>query len=187
MTAEQEFQAALARAVDACTATAELLAAAGVPPEHLARVVTPRKILLWARPDTMQEFGTAWRLGTVLLGTDARLYAAGRATRAAERGRPGYQSVSREQRREIAAAALRGGIPAGEPVNFDATPIPLRFAEILPEASLAEILTDPELPVGYSDGDIRVRWRAGASLTGAPTLATFLRERAELLQHPRPE
>ncbi|GAA1623630.1 hypothetical protein [Leucobacter chromiireducens] len=187
MTAAQDFEAALSRATDACADTAAGLAAAGIPPEHLARVVTPRKILLWARPDTMQEFGSAWRLGTVLLGTDARLYAAGRATRAAERGRPGYQSVSREERREIAAAALRGGIPAGEPVNFDATPIPLRDSEILPDARLAELLADPELPVGYSAGEIRVRWRAGAPLEGAPSLADFLRERAELLRHPRPE
>lgn len=187
MTGEQGFEAALERAVAACVETARTLAAAGIAPEHLARVVTPRRVLLWSRPDTMQEFGSAWRIGTLLLSTDARLYAAGRATRAAERGRPGYQSVSREERREIAAAALRGGIPAGDPVNFDAVPLPLRAEDAPDGAPLQTVLADPALPIGFSDGEIRVRWRAGAPLAGAPALADFLAERAALLRNPLPE
>ena len=112
-----------------------------------------------------------------LLGTDGTLYAAGRATRAAERGRPGYQSASREERREIAAAALRGGYPVGTPVNYDAVPIPI--ATVVHDDSAA---TDG--PVGMSGGALRVRWRPGASLDGAPTLQTFLAERVDLLVNP---
>jgi hypothetical protein len=38
--------------------------------------------------------------------------------------------------------------------------------------------------VGYADGEFRVRWRPGAPLQGAPTLADFLAERIELLIAP---
>ena len=171
-----EISDAAARAAQACAATAAALRSAGVAPEALAEYVPPRRVLLWTRPATMRPLGEVWRLGALLLGDDARLYAAGRATRAAERGRPGYQSVSREERREIAAAALRGGFTAGAPVDFDAVPI------TLDAASLAA--APPDSLVGFADGEVRVRWRAGAPLAGAPTLASFLAERAGLLTDP---
>lgn len=162
------------RAVRACAATAAALRDAGVATEALAEFVPERRALLvLKRAATMHPLGEVWRLGALLLGTDGELYAVGRATRAAERGRVGYQSVSREERRDIAAAALRGGYPAGTPVNYDAEPLPLTA---LPDG--------PESPVGVHDGELRVRWRAGASLAGAPTLAQYLAERAELLIHP---
>jgi hypothetical protein len=162
-----------------CAEAAERLQAAGVPAEALAEYVAPKRVLLWTRPATMRSLGEVWRIGPLLLGAAGELYALGHATRAAERGRPGYQSLSREARREIAAAALRGGYPAGTPVNYDAVRIPLSAEESL-EASDHS----PELPVGYADGEFRVRWRPGAPLQGAPTLADFLAERIELLIAP---
>ena len=172
----QGFDAAAERARRACRETAASLREAGVAAEALAEYVPPRRGLLRTRPARMQPLGEVWRLGPLLLDGEGGLAALGRATRAAERGRPGYQSVSREERREIAAAALRGGFPAGTPVNFDADPIPLD------PAGLAAL--GPESPVGVADGEVRVRWRPGAPLAGAATLAAFLRERAELLIDP---
>lgn len=125
----------------------------------------------------MRAVGEVWRLGSLLLDTEARLYTSGHATRSAERGRPGYQSVSKEERREIAAAALRGGYPIGTPVNYDAILIPL---PLTPE----DLSPGEDGPVGIRDGELRVRWRPGASLDGAPTLAAYLSERVGLLTDP---
>lgn len=181
-------------------------------PEGLAELVPAgRRLLVFPRPATMRPLGEVWRLGVLLLDAEGRLYAAGRATRAAERGRVGYQSVSREERRELAAAALRGGYPEGAPVNFDVTPIALDDVDAAGTAgaagaghtagtrgpsgtrSLADPRSpadpvalghDPDGPVGYADEMLRVRWRAGAPLEGAPPLAQYLRERVDLLVDP---
>lgn len=149
----------------------------GIATEALAEYVPAgRRFGLLPRPATMRRLGEVWRLGALLLSTDGRLYAAGHATRAAERGRPGYQSLSREDRRDIAVAALHGGYAVGTPVNYDAVPLPGDEAGLL--------ALDDGAPLGIRDGELRVRWRAGASLDGAPTLERYLAERVELLVHP---
>ena len=164
---------------------------AGVPSEALAEFVGERRVLLVRRPATMVSLGEVWRLGTLLLRTEpvrtsgsvgpsvrpeSELYAAGHTTRAAVRLHRGNQSVSREERRDIAAAALHGGYPVGATVHYGATPISLD------EASLRAL--GAEHPLGIADDELRVRWRVGAPLEGAPTLATYLAERVELLTHP---
>lgn len=165
------------RAARACAETVDALRIAGVEPEGLAEFVPAgRRLLVLPKPATMRPLGEVWRLGALLLGTDGRLWAAGRATRAAERGRVGYQSLSREERLDLAAAALHGGYPAGAAVNFDAAPLPID------EASLRAL--GPDAPIGLSGGELRVRWRAGTSLEGAQTLGQYLRERAGLLIEP---
>lgn len=166
-----------ARAVRACAEAARALQQAGVVPEGLAEFVPERRVLrVFRRGAAMRPIGEAWRLGSLLLGTDGALYSAGHATRAAERGRAGYQSLSREERRDIAAAALRGGYPVGAPVNYDAVPIALDGPGLRDAGG--------ELPLGVRDGAVRVRWRQGAPLEGAPTLEQYLSERVELLIHP---
>lgn len=176
------------------------LRAAGVPLEALARYVPERRVMLIRRQATMEPLGEVWRLGTLLLspgnGSGPALYAAGNTTRAAKRLHPSNQSISREERRDIAAAALHGGYAEGTTVNFDASPIVL-------EASALRGLSN-ESPLGllrkHSDGradhrddtssadiasdDIRVRWRAGAPLEDAPSLREYLAERIDLLVHP---
>lgn len=197
MSGTVESSAAYERAATACRHAAERLATGDVATEALAEYVPPRKRLLGTKKATMRPLGEVWRLGTILLATDGALFALGGLTRAEERGRPGYQSLSREARREIAAAALRGGYAAGTPVNFDATPIlhsvtssgtepePLDDARSAPpQSSSPDASANAELPVGLHDGELRVRWRAGAPLTGAPTLASYLEERVGLLLHP---
>lgn len=177
MTEHEDASGAEDRANRACAATVEALQRAGVAPEALAEFVPEgRRFLVLPKVATMKPLGEAWRLGSLLLDTSGVLWAAGRATRAVERGRPGYQSESREERRDVAAAALRGGYPVGTPVNFDAQPLPLD------EDTLRALPSDD--PIGWADGEIRVRWRAGAPLDGAPTLESYLQERAELLIHP---
>ena len=163
-----------ASALHAAQETAMLLQQASIRPEALAEYVPAgKRLLVLPRPATMRPLTEVWRLGSLLLGVDHSLWAAGPSTRAAERGRLGYQSLSREERRDIAAAALRGGYALGQSVNFDAVPIHLD------EASLHEL--NEGLPVGFSNGELRVRWRAGAPLEGAPTLARYFKERAALL------
>ena len=172
---------AIERARAACVNAALELTAAGVSPDALAEYVPPRRVLIATKKATMRPIGEAWRIGTILLASDGTLYALGSSTRAAERGRPGYQSLSREERRDIAAAALRGGYPEGTSVAYDATPLPLAVdSPVVTGAGDA----DPQLPIGYADGEIRIRWRTGAPLAGAQPLAAFLRERVALLIDP---
>lgn len=165
------------RAALAGRGAARLLQAAGVTPEALAEFVPAgRRFGVLPRPATMRPLGEVWRLGVLLLDTEGRLYLAGRATRAAERGRVGYQSVSREKRRDIAAAALHGGYPEGSPVNFDAVPLPDDEAGLL--------ALGPDSPIGVSGEELRVRWRTGAPIEGAATLERYLGERVGLLVDP---
>jgi len=176
------------RAAVACSEAARALREAAVELEALAELVPERRRLgIFRRPATMRKLGGAWRLGVLLLGDDAdeiSLYAMGRTTRAAERGRAGYQSRSLEDRRDLAAAALRGGYPPGTPVNFDARRLPLDGS------ALGRLC--PELPIDLhaaaSDDEtrleVRVRWRPGAALDDAPTLERYLTERVALLVDP---
>lgn len=156
--------------------TAALLTAQVAPEAFAEFVPTGRRLVLFTRPASMVSLGEGWRLGTLFLTSDANLRTVGHLTRAAERGRVGYQSVSREERRDIAAAALRGGFAAGVAVNYDTLAIDL--------SELVSAAPAPDLPVGVHDGEIRVRWRPEAPLEGAPTLQQYLSERAELLIHP---
>ena len=157
--------------------TAAQLRDARVPTEALARFVEPgKRLLIFPRAATMTPEGAVWRLGTLLLGESGELWAAGKVTRAAERGRVGYQSVSREDRKDLAAAALKCGYPEGTVVNFDAHALTLTPESV---ASLGA-----EDPIGFDEGEVRVRWRAGAPLSGALTLAQYLSERAGLLIDP---
>ncbi len=153
------------------------LRALGIEPEALAEFVPVRRVFLIRRAATMRPKGDVWRLGTLLVSADQQsghpLFVAGPATRAARRPHPGNQSISREERRDIAAAALAGGYPEGRTVHYDAVPIPLD------DAALREL--GPEHPLGVVDGELRVRWRAGASLVGAPTLADYFNERIDLI------
>ncbi|WP_416445254.1 hypothetical protein AB3K78_00640 [Leucobacter sp. HNU] len=160
------------------------LRAASVPTEALAELVPARRRMLIRLAPTMRPLGEVWRVGSLLISADRPgWFTGGTATRAAERGRPGYQSVSREERREIAAAALRGGYPVGTPVSFDAVPLPLDgdgLRALGPDAPVG-VLSIGGGADGHPAEDVRVRWRAGAELSTAPTLDAFLTERVRLI------
>lgn len=156
--------------------TAATLQAADIAPESLAEYVPARRVMLIKRAATMRPLGTAWHIGTLLIGLPEpvpALWAAGQTTRATNRLHPSNQSVSREERRDIAAAAIEGGYAQGTSVNFNATPI------ALDEPSLRSL--GPTSPIGIVQDEIRVRWRAGAPLDTAPTLERYLAERISLL------
>lgn len=177
---------AYGESIELATASAfARLEGAGVRPEPLAELVPERRVMLVKRAATMRRLGEVWRLGVLLLTAPATdpataplppLFAAGRTTRSAARPYPGNQSISREERRDIAAAALRGGFSEGSSVHFDATTIPLN------EEALRAL--GPDHPLGVHGDGLRVRWRSGASLESAPTLGAYLDERVELLVHP---
>lgn len=176
---EPDARAIAARCAETLSGVRKKLSAYGIEPESLAELVPARRRFLIKRPARMRPLGKAWRLGVLLLAADDEspaLYAAGRTTRSAERGRPNHQSTSREERREIAAAALRSGYPIGTTVHFDARRIPLDPAGIvgLPDGS----------PVGVFGDELRVRWRTGAPLDPALTLEMYLVERAGFLLDP---
>lgn len=173
-----ELQAIAERGAGKLAEAREALAGHGAEPEELAEFVPARRRLLIARPARMVPLGRVWRLGSLLLATDgsAALYTAGQVTRSAERGRPNYQSASREHRREIAAAALRGGYPVGTAVNFAARRIPL-------DADGLSALTDDD-PIGVFAGELRVRWRRDAPLDPAPSFESYLFERVRFLIDP---
>lgn len=180
---EPDAQAIAERCSEALSGARDELVAHGVDPEGLAEFAPSHRRLLIARPARMLPLGRVWRLGVLLLATEddpPALYAAGRVTRSAERGRPNHQSLSREERREIAAAALRAGYPTGAPVNYASTRIPLDTAGVAALAGEAA----GEGPLGVFDGELRVRWRRGAPLDPAPSLASYLAERVELLVDP---
>lgn len=168
----EDEASALGRARDAIAEATQRLEDAGVPREHVAAYVPPRRRLLRTQRATMTPISEAWRVGSILLAPDGQLRAVGSCTRAAERGRPGYQDLAHEERKELAAAAVQGGFPVGTPVNYDTVPLALD--------TLAED-EHPTRPIGIADREVRVRWRPGAPLADAPTLAAFLRERVSLL------
>lgn len=172
-----DFERAVAADVGAAVAR---LRQSGVPVEALAEYVPGRRRFLISRAAVLQPIGEVWRLGVLLIRADVdvpQLYAAGQATRAAVRLHPGNQSVSREERRDIAAAAITGGYAEGTPVNYAAAPI------ALDEASLRLLESDAPLGIIESEGgpQVRVRWRAGAGLESAQPLREYLFERIELL------
>ena len=154
-----------------------------VPAEALAEWVPSRRRLLLRLAPTMRPLGEVWRVGSLLLSAgEAGWFTGGTATRAAERGRPGYQSASREERREIAAAALRGGYLVGTAVNFDASPLPLDGDGLRALGTDAPVGVFPAPgAAGETVDEVRVRWRPGAELSAAPTLEQFLEERVRLI------
>lgn len=149
---------------------------AGVQPEPLAILLAAHKrwgvITVAAK---MLPVAEVWRLGVLLVDTDGQLWVAGRTTRAAERQRRSFQAASLEERRDIAATALKAGYDLGQSVNYDAARLDLAALTESPEADGV---------VAWHDDVLRVRWRAGADLAGAPTVEEYLSERTALLLTP---
>ena len=167
-------------------AAVDQLRTANAPTQALAESV-PEGRRLWVvrRPATMRPLGRVWRLGVFLLAAEdpaglvagPALLTAGPVTTARERGRLGYQSRSLEERRDVQAAAFRGGYPPGEPVTFGAEPIDLA-------ACAAACAAGSDLDAGsllVRSGVPLARWRADADAGSCPPLDRYLAERIELL------
>lgn len=168
--------AAFAEARAAVVAATGRLAAAGARREVLAAYEPPRRRLGLPRAARMRRLGEVWRLGSLLLDGDGRLYAVGRVVRAEAPARRSVTANAVAEQRAYRAAAVKGGIPAGETVDFDAVPIPLDGgAEALPAGG----------PVALREGRVMVRWNPSDPGAWTP-LAGYLAERAELLAQPAP-
>lgn len=137
------------------------LAARGARDEAVG-VWRERRVLGVPRPPVIEPAGRAWRLGSLLLDAEGRLYAVGRVTRAIEpRDFNSDKTVAGEERREEQRAAARGTFTRGETVNFD-----IRALDpSAPESPLAVV--DGELMV--IDGSVRM------------PLLRYLTDRADLL------
>ena len=158
------------------------LAAQGARTEALAEYVPARRVLLVPRGERLRSAGRVWRLGVLLLAADAqreaaasvtgpRVYATGSVTRSHEPGRPTYQALSAERRRQLRVAAYRGHFEPGESVNFGARAI-----------AIDETLVGASGPLFVADGRALVRW---SSATDAVTdFAGYLADRVSLLAEP---
>lgn len=112
-------------------------------------------------PPKIVPAGRAWRLGSILLTRDGRLYRTGRTTRALEPKQfLANKSNEAAERREEQRAAMRGGFPVGDTVHFNHEPL------------------EPELVNGV--------WMIAWSATEQRRipLAPFLDERIRLLHDP---
>ena len=150
------------------------LADASAPDEALATFVPEHRGRLFMKKAAMLPLGRVWRLGVLLLDADAQLYQTGLTTRALEPGRPAYQSVSAEQRREYRAAAYRGKFARGETVNFDATPIVLDPAALGSSTDALFVRGDRAF----------VRWSSTAPDDAAVDLEAYLNDRVGLVLEP---
>ncbi|SFR91740.1 hypothetical protein SAMN05428970_3836 [Agromyces sp. CF514] len=166
-----------AAAVGALVADAAArLSAAGARTEVLAEYEPPRRVLGIPRAARMTRIGEVWRLGVLLVSADARLYATGRVVRAERAARKSITAESVAEQRALRAAAVKGGIPEGATVSFDAEPVELgALAE-----SGAPAASDPLV---VRDGEVFVRWNPNSPDALAP-LARYLAERVELLANP---
>ena len=149
----------LTRAVDS-------LRTAQARDEVLVAYARPRWAGLRLAPK-LTTIARVWRLGVLLLGHDAALYATGTTLRVSEPRHPNAQSALAEERRELRAIALRSGIAAGETINVDVRDI--RFEE----------LTALTRPIARVDAGFFVQWSPKSDAL-AP-IGTYLAERVALL------
>lgn len=148
---------------------------AGVASEPCAEFVPARRVAgVFRRGSRLVETARVWRLGVLLVDTDAGLAAAGETTRAVDPGWPQHQAVSMEVRREYRGAAVRSRFPAGSTVNINAVPITMSV----------EALADAAGPVFLRDGVVRVRWSSHIADDEAMPIERYLAERVDLVLHP---
>lgn len=171
---EESDAAVISGIRDLVTGAARRLAATGARDEALGEYVPARRTMLVTRRPVMLPRGRVWRLGVLLLDADGALYREGLTTRAVPPGRTQFQSESAEVRRAYRDAAHRGRFSEGETVNFDATPIVLKAAELRASAGVLFLRGDEPL----------VRWSATAGDDGAVPLERYLRDRVDLLVNP---
>lgn len=157
---------------ESLAAAIERLRASGARDEALAVFIPRHRRMLLTREAVLQSSGRVWRLGVLLLDSSGTLYATAAITRATPPGRPAFQSVSAETRREFRAAAMRGRFTVGETVNYDAAEIELTAAN----------LRESTGPLRLVDGRALVRWNP--TTTATLPFESYLAERVGLLVAP---
>ncbi|MFC4244983.1 hypothetical protein ACFOYW_16565 [Gryllotalpicola reticulitermitis] len=158
---------------DLAASLARELADARARDEALAVFEPARRRLGVTRGERMRAVGRVWRLGALLLSASGELYGTGHVVRAAQPARRSVIALAVAEQRAYQAAAVRGGFPSGETVNFNVTPIDLGQLE----------RTDASGPLVLRDGVAFVRW-SPIQLDAVAPLAPYLRDRAALLANP---
>ena len=167
--------AALTRARDAVDRAVRALAEASARTETLAEYVPGRRVLGMPRAPRMSAIGPVWRLGVLLLDADGRLYATGRVIRAERAVRKSVTAESVAEQRAYRAAAIKGGLPEGATVVFDAEPIALDADALAAGAASG--------PLVMRGDEVLVRWSPTQPDALIP-LEAYLRDRVDLLVSP---
>ncbi|KRE23119.1 hypothetical protein [Agromyces sp. Soil535] len=170
--------AAVALAASAVAKAVAVLSAGDARTEALAELMPERRVLGIARAARMTPLGRVWRLGVLLLDADGGVYAIGRVVRAE---RPSRRSVTADavaEQRSLRAAAIKGGFPEGETVNFAARAID--FGELARAGASGPLVLSDAYGGG---GKVLVRWSPTQpdALIG---FAAYLADRVDLLVHP---
>lgn len=173
--AEADAATAVTRARDAVERAVQALAEASARTETLAEYVPGRRVLGIPRAPRMHVIAPVWRLGVLLLDADGRLYATGRVIRAERAVRKSVTADSVAEHRAYRAAAIKGGLPEGATVVFDAEPIELHGDALAAGAASGPLV---------SRGDqVLVRWSPSQPDALIP-LEAYLRDRVGLLVSP---
>ena len=167
--------AALTRARDAVDRAVRALIQASARTETLAEYVPGRRVLGMPRAPRMSAIGPVWRLGVLLLDADGRLYATGRVIRAERAVRKSVTAESVAEQRAYRAAAIKGGLPEGATVVFDAEPIALDADALAAGAASG--------PLVMRGDEMLVRWSPTQPDALIP-LEAYLRDRVDLLVSP---
>lgn len=166
---------AIVRVRDLGTRVAGDLRSSSARSEVLAEFAPGRRVLGLPRAARMTPTGRVWRLGVLLLDADGIMHATGRVVRAERPARKSVTAESVARQRAFRAAAVKGGIPEGETVNFDAASIDLD--ELGRDGESGPLVLDP------ASGEVFVRWSPTRPDALTP-LDAYLRDRADLLAHP---
>jgi hypothetical protein len=169
---------AVSRAASAVARAVASLAAADARTETLAEVVPERRVLGIPRAARMTAIGRVWRLGVLLLDADGAVYAAGRVVRAERPARKSITADAVAEQRALRAAAIKGGIPQGESVDFGA--IRVDFEELARTGESGPLVLGGD---GRGGGKVLVRW-SPAQPDALIGFEAYLIDRADLLVHP---
>jgi len=164
---------AIARARQLLSDAVADLRSAGARQETLAELAPERRVLGIPRPARMTPVGRVWRLGVLLLDEAGGVWDTGRVVRAERAARKSITAESVAEQRALRAAAVKGGIPEGETVAFDASPID--FDALARDGAAG--------PLVVRDGLVLVHW-SHAQPDALTPLDRYLADRVDLLAHP---
>ncbi|WP_127794709.1 hypothetical protein [Agromyces sp. LHK192] len=170
--------AAIARARELLADAASALREASARQEFLAEYVPERRVLGIPRAARMAATGRVWRLGALVVDEAGVAYTTGRVVRAERPARKSITAESVAEQRALQAAAVKGGIPEGATVVFDAPEIDL---DALGRQEVG--LEVASGPLVLRDGVVHVRWSPSMPDALMP-LDAYLRDRVDLLVHP---
>jgi len=145
----------------------------GARHETLAELQPERRMLGIPRAARMTRIGRVWRLGVLLLDESGGVFGTGHVVRAERAARKSVTAEAVARQRAWRAAAVKGGIPEGETVDFDAEPVDLD--ELSSRGAFG--------PLVLRGDDVLVRWSPTQPDALTP-LDAYLRDRVDLLVHP---